>query len=35
MRPRGPLPASADKSSPFCAAMRFASGEAKIRPPSP
>src|SRR3982075_2898240 len=32
-RPFGPLPLMADRSSPFSAAMRLASGEAKMRPP--
>src|SRR6266700_2172648 len=33
MRPFGPLPLMVDRSSPFSAAMRLASGEAKMRPP--
>src|SRR5260370_516139 len=33
MRPFGPLPVMRERSSPFSAAMRLASGEAKMRPP--
>src|SRR5712671_4085127 len=33
MRPLGPLPLRRERSSPFSAAMRLASGDAKIRSP--
>src|SRR5882757_605236 len=33
MRPFGPLPLMVERSSPFSAATRLASGEAKMRPP--
>src|SRR5579863_3495152 len=33
-RPRGPVPAMADKSRPFWPAIRLARGEAKMRAPS-
>src|SRR3984893_5881131 len=34
MRPFGPLPVIRERSSPFSAAIRLASGEAKMRPPA-